>query len=67
MGALVADRRGDLHVHAGAPAQRAAEVTGPDLGLRGQAEQALVDAVEDAAGALGLLDRQIGPRHVADE
>ena len=32
--ALVADRRGDLHVHAGPAAERAAEVPGPDLACR---------------------------------
>jgi hypothetical protein len=32
--ALVADRRSDLHVHSGTAAERAAEMAGPDLGLR---------------------------------
>ena len=34
--ALEADRRGDLHVHPGPAAQRAAEVAGPDLDVVGQ-------------------------------
>ena len=33
----------------------------------GQLEQPLVQRAEDAAGALGLLDREVGPRDVADE
>ena len=38
--ALVADRRGDLHVHPGPAAQRAAEVPGPDLARRRAASAA---------------------------
>ena len=38
--ALVADRRGDLHVHPGAAAHRAAEVPGPHLALAAAASAA---------------------------
>ena len=65
--AFVADRRADLHVHAGAAAHRAAEMPGPDLAAVGQRQQLLVQRAEDAARALGLLDREVRPRDVADE
>ena len=57
---LVADRRGDLHVHARPAAHRAAEVAGPDLGLGRQRQQPLVQRAEDVARAL-LLARRRGP------
>jgi len=65
--ALVADCRGDLHVHPRAAAHRAAQMPGPDLDLAGQREQMLLEGAEDAARALGFLDGQVGPRDVADE
>ena len=65
--ALEADRRGGLEVDAGAAAERAAEVAGPDLDLVGQREQPLVQRAEDAGGALARLDRQVGTGDVADE
>ena len=65
--ALEADRRGDLEVHAGAAAHRAAEVPRPDLDVVGERQQLVVQRVEDAAGALGPLDREIRSRDVADE
>ena len=67
VGALVADRRGDLHVHPRAAAHRAAEVAGPDLALRRQREQLVAQRAEDPARALGLLDREVGARDVVDE
>ena len=65
--ALVADRGGDLHVHARAAAHRAAEVPGPDLAGVGQREDLLVEAVEDPARALALVDGEIRPGDIADE
>ena len=52
VGELVAERRGDLRAHRAAAAHRAAEVAGPDLGLRRQAEQLLVQRLVDPAGAV---------------
>ena len=51
----------------GPAAQRAAEVAGPDLGRRRAAPAAVVQRAEDAARALLLVDREVGPRDVADE
>jgi hypothetical protein len=65
--ALEADRRGDLHVHPRAAAHRAAEVSGPHLHVLAQRQQRPVQRPEDPARAVGLLDRQVGPRDVADE
>ena len=65
--ALEADRRGGLEVDPGAAAERAAEVAGPDLGLLGQGQQALVQGAEDVGGALARLDREVGAGDVADE
>jgi hypothetical protein len=42
-------------------------VRGPDLAVLGEAEQLLVQGTEDLARALGLVDREVGPRDVADE
>ena len=67
VGALEADRRRDLEVHAGAAAQRAAEVPGPHLGGVGQRHQLVVERVEDAAGAVLLVDGEVGAGDVADE
>jgi hypothetical protein len=65
--ALEADRRGDLEVHAWAAAHRTAQVPGPDLDLRRQRQQPLVQRAEDRPGAMFLVDRQVGTGHVADE
>ena len=65
--ALVADRRGDLHVHPGPTAHRSAEVAGPHLAAVGQRQQLLVEAVEDPARALRAVDGEVRPRDVADE
>ena len=65
--ALVADRRADLHVHAGPAAHRSAEMTRPDLAAVGQRQQLLVQAAEDPARALVAIDREVGPRDIADE
>src|SRR4051812_8756154 len=65
--ALEADRRRDLQIHAGAAAHRSAEVAGPDLGVVGQREEALVQRAEDAARPVGGLDREVGTGDVADE
>ncbi len=65
--ALEADRRGDLQVHAGAAAHRAAKVTGPDLDVVGQGQQPVAQRVEDPAGTLRPLDREVGPRDISDE
>ena len=46
--ALEADRRGDLHVHPGTPAHRAAEVPRPDLAVVGQAQELVLKRVEDS-------------------
>ena len=67
VGALEADRRGDLHVHPRAAAHRAAEVAGPDLALGGQRQQLVAQRAVDPARALGLLDREVGARDVVDE
>src|SRR5881227_1406018 len=42
-------------------------MAGPDLGLGGKREELLVQGVEDAAGALRLLDGQVRAGDVADE
>jgi hypothetical protein len=65
--ALEADRRAGLEVDPGAAAERAAEVPGPDLGLLGQLQEALVQGAEDVGGALARLDREVGTGDVADE
>jgi hypothetical protein len=65
--ALEADRGRHLHVHPRAAAHRAAEVTGPDLDVLAQREQLAVQRPEDPPRPLGLLDRQVRPRDVADE
>src|SRR6188472_4807492 len=67
MATLEADRRAGLEVDPGAAAERAAEVPGPDLGLLGQGQQALVQGAEDVGGALARLDREVGAGDVADE
>ena len=67
VGALEADRRGDLEVHPGPAAQRAAEVARPQLDGVGQGQQPLVQRAEDPARAVGRLDGQIGPGDVVDE
>ena len=67
VGSLVADRRGDLHVRSWAAAQRPAEVTRPDLARIRQCEQLPLQRVEDAAGALLLVDREVGAGDVSDE
>ena len=54
-------------VDAGASAERAAEVAGPDLDLLGKREQALVKRAIDLRGPVGRLDRQVGPGDIADE
>jgi hypothetical protein len=64
---LVTDRRGDLEVHPGSAAERAAEVARPDLGLGRQREEPLVEAVEDPPGTLFPVDREVRSRDVADE
>ena len=65
--ALEADGRGDLEVHARPAAQRAAQVTGPQLHRVGQAQEAAVERAEDPARTVGGLDGQIRARHVVDE
>ena len=40
---------------------------GPHLAVLRQREQPLVHRAEDLPGALGLLDREVGARDVADE
>ena len=65
--ALEADRRGRLVVDRGASAQRSAEMPGPDLDVVVQGEQAIMQRVEDPRRAVARLDREIGPRDVADE
>ena len=67
VGALEADGRGDLEVHAGPAAQRAAEMPGPHLDGVGQRHELVVERAEDAARALVLVDRQVGAGDVADE
>ena len=42
-------------------------MAGPDLGLRRERQQPLVQAVEDLARALLALDREVGAGDVADE
>jgi hypothetical protein len=42
-------------------------VPGPDLDVAAQRQQLLTQRPEDAACALGLLDREVGPRDIADE
>ena len=64
---LEPDRGRDLHVHGRAAAERSAEMPGPDLDVVAEREQALAQAVEDPARALGLLDGQVRPGDVADE
>jgi hypothetical protein len=65
--ALEADRRGGLEVDRGAPAERSAQVPGPDLDLVVERQQPLVQGAEHHSGALAGLDRQVGPGDVADE
>jgi hypothetical protein len=67
VGALEADRRGDLEAHAGAAAQRAAQVAGPQLGRVGQRQELVVQRAEDPARPLLLVDGEVRPRDVADE
>ena len=52
---------------AGAAAERAAEVGGPDLDLVVERQQALVQGAEHLGRALARLHRQVGPGDVADE
>ena len=52
---------------AGPAAQRTADVAGPDFGLIGQREEALVQRVEHLACTLLLLDRQVGASNIAHE
>src|ERR671924_598648 len=64
--ALEAERRARLLAHPRAAAERAADVSRPDL------EEVLVlqqppERAVQVAGALLGLDGQVGPRHVADE
>src|ERR671922_172937 len=64
--ALEAERRARLPAHPRAAAERAADVSRPDL------EEVLVlqqppERAVQVAGALLGLDGQVGPRHVADE
>ena len=42
-------------------------MSGPDLDVPAQPQQRARQRPEDVARALGLLDRQVGPRHVTDE
>jgi hypothetical protein len=65
--ALEAERRGDLHVHAGTAAQRPAEVAGPHLDGVGQRQQRVAQCAVDAACAVGAVDREVGPGDVVDE
>ena len=65
--ALEPDRRRDLEVHARSAAERAAEVAGPDLARVRKRHQLLVERAEDAAGALRLVHREVGPGDVAHE
>ena len=64
---LEPDRRGVLEVEAGAAAERAAEVAGPELDLVVEGQQPLVQGAEDVRGPLARLDREVGPGDVADE
>ena len=59
-GALEADRRGDLQVHARAAAERAAEVAGPHLARLGEVQQRVVQRAEDVARALRLVTARSG-------
>jgi hypothetical protein len=65
--ALETDRGGDLEVHPGTAAHRAAEMPGPQLDLARQGEQLCMQRPEDPARALLAVHCKIGPRHVADE
>ena len=65
--ALEADRRGGLEVEAGAAAERAAEVAGPDLDVVGEGQQPLVQGPEHLGGPFARLDREVGQGDVADE
>jgi len=67
MAALVADRRGDLHVHARAPTQRSAEVPGPHLTVIGKPKQRVAQRVKYPLRSLLLVDGQVGAGDVADE
>ena len=67
VGALEADGRGDLEVHAGSAAQRPAEMPRPHLDGVGQAHELVVEGVEDAARAFFLVDGEVGAGDVADE
>jgi hypothetical protein len=42
-------------------------MAGPDLGLGREGEELLVEAAKDVACSFVLVDREIGPRDVADE
>ena len=66
-GALEADRRGDLEVHPGPAAHRAAEVTRPHLAGVRKRHQLVGQRTEDPARALGLVHREVGPCDVAHE
>ena len=63
--ALEADRRRSARAHRDA-AQRPRDVAGEDLDAVGKLEQP-PERVEEALGALGRPDSEIGPRGVADE
>src|SRR5450432_1267046 len=67
MAALVADRRGDLHIHARTTTQRSAEMPRPQLTVIGELEQRVAQRVKDALRTLLLLDGQVRPGDVADE
>ena len=64
---LEPDRGRDLQVHARAAAHRAAEVPRPHLDVVAEPEQLALQRREDPARAVGLLDREVGPRDVVDE
>ena len=64
--ALEPDRRARLLAHAGAAAERAADMPGPHLREVAESEEALHRGVQPAR-ALLLVDREIGPGDIADE
>ncbi len=65
--ALEADRRGDLQVHPGPAAERAAEVARPHLGRVRQPQERVVQRAVDPPRALLLVDGQVGAGDVAHE
>ena len=65
--ALEADRRRHLQVHPGPPHSDPPRWPGQTSVVSGSDMSFVVQRAEDAARALLLVDRQVGPRDVADE